>query len=98
MRIDIVARRGRLRDAPNREYREKYILLDVTHADPQAQIHLREGSTDHDGSAAFTSEARKRQQYACLGHVSFAKRSHKLGAFAVKRFGCLKVEGSKFID
>ena len=32
-------KRGDLRDAPNREYREKTILLDGTHADPQAQVH-----------------------------------------------------------
>ena len=57
LRINIVVRGGGLRDAPNREYREKSILLDVTYADPQGQIHLRGGSADHDGSAAFTSEA-----------------------------------------
>ena len=61
LRMGIVVRRGGLRDAPNREYREKSILLDVTHADPQAQIYLRGGSADQDGSAASTSEARKRQ-------------------------------------
>ena len=64
LRMDIVVSRGGLRDAPNREYREKSILLDVTHADPQAQVHLRRGSADHDGSAASTSEACKRQHYA----------------------------------
>ena len=32
LRMDIVVRRGGLSDAPNREYREKSILLDVTHA------------------------------------------------------------------
>ncbi|CAN0554571.1 unnamed protein product, partial [Laminaria digitata] len=42
----------------------KSILLDVAHAYPQAQVHLRGGSTDHDGSAASTSEVRKRQHYA----------------------------------
>ena len=36
LRMGIVIRRGGLRDAPNREYREKSILLDVTHhVDPQ---------------------------------------------------------------
>ena len=98
LRMDIVVRRGGLRDAPNREYREKSILLDVTHADPQAQIHLRGGSADHDGSAASTSEARKRQHYARPGHVSFDERSHKLATLAVESFGRLGVEGSKFID
>ena len=68
--MDIVIRSGSLRDAPNREYRDKSILLDVTLADPQAQVHLRGGSADHDGSAASTSEARKRQRYARPGDVS----------------------------
>ena len=76
--MDIVVRRGGLRGAPNREYREKAILLDVTHEDPQAQIHLRGGSADQDGSAASTTEARKRQDYARPGYVSFDERSHKL--------------------
>ena len=96
--MDIVIRRGSLRDAPNREYRDKSILLDVTHADPQAQVHPRGGSADHDGSAASTSEVRKRQHYARPGHVSFDERSHKLATVAVESFGRLGVEGSNFID
>ena len=43
LRMGIVARRGGLWDAPNREYREKFILLDATCDDPEAQIHLRGG-------------------------------------------------------
>ena len=78
---------------------EKSILLDVTHADPQAQVHLREGSADHDGSADSNTEARKRQQYARTGHVSSDERSHKLTPFAVESFGRrLGVDGSIFID
>ena len=61
LRMDIVVRRGGLRDAPNREHREKCILLDVTHAGPQAQIHLRVGSAAHDGPADSNSELRNRQ-------------------------------------
>ena len=38
LRVDIVIRRGGLRDAP-RECREKSILLDVAPADQQAQVH-----------------------------------------------------------
>ena len=72
--------------------------MGVTHADPQAQIHLRGGSTDHDGSAASTSEARKRQHYARTGHVSFDERSHELATIAPESFGRLGLEGSKFID
>ena len=96
--MDIVIRSGSLRDAPNREYRDKSILLDVTLADPQAQVHLRGGSADHDGSAAFTSEARTRQHFARPGHVSFDERSHKLATLAVESFGRLGVEGGNFID
>ena len=98
LRMDIVIRRGGLRDAPNREYRDKSILLDVNHADQQAQVYLRGGSADHDGSAASTSAACKRQQYARPGHVSFDERSHKLATLSVESFGRLGVEGSKFID
>ena len=64
--MDIDIWKGCLREAPNREYRDKSILLDVTHAHPQAQVHLRGVSADHDGSAASTSEARKRQHYNTL--------------------------------
>ena len=78
LRMDIVIGRGSLRDAPNREYRDKSILLHVSHADPQAQVHLRGCSADNDGSAASTSEARKQQHCARPGHVSFDERSHKL--------------------
>ena len=75
LQMDIVVRRGGLRDAPIREYREKPILLDVTHADPQAQIHLRGGSAAHDGSAASTSEARKRQHYVIRGMRPLTNRA-----------------------
>ena len=86
-------------DPPSRDYREKSILLDDTYADPQAQLHLRGGSADHDGSATNkTSEARKRLHCARLGHVSFDEWSHKLATLAMESFGRLGVEGSKFID
>ena len=45
--MDIVIRRGGLRDAPNWEYRDNSILLDVTHADPHLQVLLLGGSSDH---------------------------------------------------
>ena len=82
--MDIVIRRGSLRDAPNKEYRDQSILLVVTHADPQAQVLLRGVSADHDGSAASTSEARERQHYARPGHVSFDQRSHKFVTLAME--------------
>ena len=78
LRINIVNERGGLRDATSSEYRNKAILVDVTHADPQARVHMRDGIADRDGSAASTFEARKRNHYARVGQVSFDERSHKL--------------------
>ena len=77
-----IVRRGGRSDAPNQDYREKSILLDVTHADPQAQVHRQGGRADYDGPAASTSEACKRQHYARPGHESFHERSHKLVIFS----------------
>ena len=93
-----IVRRGGRSDAPNQDYREKSILLDVTHADPQAQVHRQGGRADYDGPAASTSEACKRQHYARPGHVPFDKRSHKLATLAVESFGRLGGRGSAFID
>ena len=103
---DIVVSTGALSNASSPEYRNKGILRDVTHADPQAQVDLRNGSATNDGSAARTSEARKRQHYARpghvsfdkLGHVSFDKRSFKLTTLAVESFGRLGEGGYEFID
>ena len=92
--MDIFVRRGGLRNAPNRNIGITLFQVDVTHIDPQAQVHLQAGSTGHAGSAASTSEARNRQHYARPGHVSFDERSHKLTTFAVESFGRLGVEGS----
>ena len=78
LRMDIVIEAGGLRDATASEYRDKSILLDVTYADPQARAHMRAGSADRNGSAAFTSEARKRNHYARPGQVSFDERRYKL--------------------
>ena len=64
----------------------------------QAQVHLRGGNADHDGSASSTSEARKRQHCARSGRVSLDERGNKLAIFAVERFGRLGVEGSSFLD
>ena len=72
--MDIVVRPGALSNASSSAYRHKEILLDVTHADPQAQVHLRSGSATSDGTAAQTSEARKRRHYARPGQVSFDER------------------------
>ena len=64
--MHIVIRGGGLRDVPNRAYRDEFIQVEVTHADPQAQVHLRGGSANRDGSAASTSVARKRQHLLLL--------------------------------
>ena len=56
LRMDIVVRRGGRLNAPTPEYRDKTILVDVTHADPQAQVYLRAGSAGHDGSAPLLPE------------------------------------------
>ena len=96
--MDIVTRPGALRNASSSVYRNKGILLDVTHADPQARVHLRNGSATRDGTAAQASEARKRQHYARPGQVSFDERSFKLTTFAVESFGRLGEEGYEFIN
>ena len=58
------------------------ILLDATHADPQAKTHLKGSSADRYGSAASTSETtRKRQHDARPGRVPFDERSQKLATF-----------------
>ena len=51
-----------------------------------------------DGTAAQTSEARKRQHYARPGYVSLNERSFKLTTSAVESFGRLGKEGYEFID
>lgn len=96
--MDVVVRPGAMRNASSPTFRHKGILLDVTHADPQAQVHLRNGSAASDGIAALTSEARKRQHYARPGQVSFDERSFKLTTLAVESFGRLGEEGYDFIN
>ena len=91
--MDIVIEMGGIRDASASDFRHKSILIDITYVDPQAGVHLRARSADHDGSAASTSEARKRN----VGHVSFGERCHKLVTLAVESFGRLGREGSEFI-
>ena len=94
LRMDIVIEMGGVRDATSSEYRNKAILFDITHADPQARVHMRDGSADQDGSAASTSAARKRNYNARVGQVSFDEHSHKLVTLAVESFGRLGKERS----
>ena len=96
--MDIVIERICLQDASSSDFRHKSILIDVTHADPQAGVHLRAGSADQDGSVASIFEAQKRNHYARVGHVSVDERSRKLVTLAVESFGRLGREGSEFID
>ena len=96
--MDIVIERGGLRNSSSSEYRNKAILLDVKHADPQARVHMRDGSADRDGSAASTSEVRKRNHYARVRQVSFDERSHKHVTLAVESFRRLGKKGSGLID
>ena len=75
LRMTIVIARGGLRDASASDFRHKIILMDVTYTDPQTGVHLRAGSADQDGSAASTSEARRRNHYARVGNASLDEGS-----------------------
>ncbi|CAN0301499.1 unnamed protein product, partial [Scytosiphon promiscuus] len=96
--MDIVIRRGALRNAPCSVYRNKGMLLDVTHAAPRAQVQVRNDSATRDETAAQISDARKRQHDARPGHVSFDERSFNLTTLAVESFGRLEEEGHDLID
>ena len=87
LRMDIVIEAGGLRDATASEYRDQSVLLDVTYADPRAGVHMREDSADRNGSTASTPEARKRNDYARPGQVSFDERSYNLATLAVEALG-----------
>ena len=94
MGIYVVGRAG-LRDASNREYRDKSILCWASPTQTRKRSYTCEGgSADHDGSTASTSEARKRQPtlYACSKRVFFDERSHKLDTYALGSFQHLGVE------
>ena len=68
----VVERGGLLRDASEPDFRHQSLLIDVTYyADLQAGVHPRAGVTNPDGSAASTSEPRKRNHYTRAGLVSF---------------------------
>ena len=89
---------GELRNASNGAYIHKGLLVDGTFADPQAAVHLRQGSATVDGSTAATSESRKDAHYARPEHVSFDQRSYKLCTFAVECFGCLGGMDCEFVN
>lgn len=50
---------------------------------------MRAGSADRGGSAASTSEARKRNHYTRPGQASFNERGHTLVTLAMENFGRL---------
>ena len=101
--MDIVVWAGALANASSPENRNKGILLDVAHADPQAQIHLfaertatqppmeQQPKPPRREESVSTTNARPR-------HVSFDERSFKLTTLAVESFGYLGEEGYTFID
>ena len=98
-RKGMVVRRRGFRDARSRRYRDKSAILDVTHVNLQAQVRLRGGMSDHDGSATSASEASKPQHYARPGHVCLSTSGVKnLPLIAVESSGRLEAEGSHFID
>lgn len=91
LRVDIVTRRGGLEDAPQQECRQqKAVLLGVIDADPQVRVHLQDGSTYWNASAAATTKANKRVHYARPEHTSFDERSHKLATLAMESFWALR--------
>ena len=96
--MDTVIERGGLRDPTSSESRYKAVLLDVTHADPRARVHIRAGVADRDGSAAPTSGVRKRNHHARVGQASSDERRHTFVALAVASYGRLGKEGSEFMD
>ena len=100
LRMDIAVKRSGLRVAPNREYREKSILLvDVSHADPQAQVHTRE-------EAVLTTMDQLPLPPRCASANTTLVRDTcpstngvtNLPPFAVEIFWRLGVGGSIFID
>ena len=76
-RMDIVTEAGGPRDATYgiSEYRNKAMLLGITHTGPQAGIYTQTSGADRGGSAASTFEARERSHHASPGQMSFDKRS-----------------------
>ena len=60
LRKDAVIERGGLRDATASDFQHESTLIDVTYADPQAEVHLSAESADQDGSATSISGAPKR--------------------------------------
>lgn len=65
------------------------LLIDETHAEPQAATYLQRRSATNDGIAAATSKACRSAHYARPGCVSFDERIFKLTTLAVESFGPL---------
>ena len=101
LRMDIVVRKGGLRNAPNPEYRDKSILVGVAHAKPQAQVNLQAGSAlimmdqlpllVRRASANTTLD--RDMSPSTNGAINYL-----VSTFAVESCGRLGVEGSYFID
>lgn len=97
LRMDIPVPAGHFH-APTKLSRHKGLLVDVTFPDPQAAVHLRNGSADVDRSATATSEARKIAHYYCPGCTSLDSGRWKLCTLAVVIFGRLGIKGYEFVD
>ena len=96
--MGIVVRKGGLRDSPYRECREKSILLDATRVEPQAQVCLRRGRADQDGSASSIPPRRASVSPTLVRDtcVSFDERSRDLATLGVEKIKRLGVEGRIF--
>lgn len=81
LRMDLVIERGGLRGATAPGNCQNVTLLDAT-ADPEATNHLRAGSADLDGLAAFQSEARNCHRYAPPGQ-SFLRQVQLLTRYPI---------------
>ena len=97
--MGIVIETGGLRGATSSEYpQQSEILRGHAFRPTKAGVDVQAGSAGRDGSAAPTSDARKRNHYARAGQASFDERSHKLVTLAVESFGRLGKEGGEPID
>ena len=84
--VDSVVPAGGLRKASIMVYRHRGLLIDDAVSDPQAMVHLRNGSGDADGSASSSTEVYKSAHNAGPGQCSFDERSYKQTTFAVESF------------
>ena len=90
--MDIGITRRRFWDAPNREYRDKPIQLDVTQTDPQALVPFRRGSTDRDESAALPPRRASVNTTLVRDMCPSMNEATRFATLAVESIGRLGVE------